>query len=195
MLCETEFSRGTMTVDRKEASALLSDVAGIEERVRQLLVYSRIGDYLFLWGTIWLVGFTANFFFREHSGLIWLVLQPLGLVATVGLVARRVARSGDRSFPVAARAGLSVAAIVGFGTLWEWLLDMGWREQITFWPTLLSLLLFLFGLWVGRAISIGAVVLFALSLTGYYVAGPYLHLWMAVMFGGAVIAGGFWLRR
>ena len=32
-------------------------------------------------------------------------------------------------------------AVVGFGTLWAVLLDMGWREQITFWPTLLSFIL------------------------------------------------------
>lgn len=195
MLCETEFSRGTMTVDRKEASALLSDVAGIEDRVRQMLVYSRVSTYLFLWGGLWLLGFTANYFFREQSNLIWLVIQPIGFLATVAMVARRVSRSGAGSFFVAARAGLSVLAIVLFGTLWIHMTNMGWREQVTFWPTFLSLLLFLFGLWAGRAISLGAIGLFALSLIGYYVAGPYLHLWMAVVFGGALIAGGFWLRR
>ena len=44
-----------MTVDRDEASALLGDVEGIENRIRQLLLYARISDYLFLWGAISLV--------------------------------------------------------------------------------------------------------------------------------------------
>jgi hypothetical protein len=185
-----------MTVDREEASALLADVKGTEDRVHQLLIYSRISHYLFLWGAIWLVGFTATYFYREQSNVIWLVLQPVGFLATVALVARRVARSsGEKSFAIAARAGVSVLSIVLFGTLWVHLTDMAWREQVTFWPTLLSFLLFLFGLWVGRAIALGAIVLFAVSFLGYYVAGDYLHLWMAVVVGGALIAGGFWLRR
>ena len=49
MLCVTEFSAGTsMTVDREEAGALLNAVEGIEGRVRQLLLYAHVSDYLFL---------------------------------------------------------------------------------------------------------------------------------------------------
>ncbi len=90
---------------------------------------------------------------------------------------------------------LSVVAIIAFGTLWVTLTHMGWREQVTFWPTLLSFILFLVSLWIGRAFAIVGRALFAATLTGYFVAGDYLHLWMAGATGGAMIAGGFWLRR
>jgi hypothetical protein len=186
-----------MTVDRDEANALLNDVAGIEDRVRELLIYSRVSDYLFLWGVIWLGGFTANYFLRDSSGPLWIGLQLAGLAGTVIVVTRhmRYRPEGERNYFVVLRAAISMLAIVGFGTLWLALLDMGWREQITFWPTLLAFLLFMFGLWVGRSLAIAAVVLFVLALTGYFVAGNYLHLWMAAVVGGGMIAGGFWLRR
>jgi hypothetical protein len=184
-----------MPVDREQASALLSDVQGIEQRVRQLLIYSRVSDYLFLWGGIWLAGFSANFLWRDAASWMWIGLQIAGLVGTVVIVSSHVRSLSGQNLFIVARAGLSVVAVVGFGTLWILLLDMGWREQITFWPTLLSFLLFMFGLWAGRALALAGAVLFALALTGYFVAGAYLHLWMAAVVGGSMIAGGFWLRR
>jgi hypothetical protein len=183
-----------MTVDRDEARALLSDVQGIETRVRELLIYSRVSDYLFLWGAIWFAGFTTNYFLRD-ANLLWIGLQAIGLIGTVVIVRSHVTSTKGANLFIIARAALSVVAVVGFGTLWSWLLDMGWREQVTFWPALLAFLLFMFGLWVGRALAIAAVAMFALALTGYFVAGPYIHLWMAVVVGGAMIAGGIWLRR
>jgi hypothetical protein len=184
-----------MTVDREEAGALLGDVEGIEQRVRQLLVYARISDYLFLWGAIWVIGFTCNYFLRGHAALLWYGLQAAGLAGTLGIVALHRRRAGNTNLLVSVRAALSVVAIVAFGSLWLTLGPVGWREQVVFWPLLLSLLLFQLGLWLGRAVALASVAIFAVSLLGYFIAGPYLHLWMAVATGGATIAGGFWLRR
>jgi hypothetical protein len=183
-----------MTVDREEASALLSDVRGIEERVRQILIYSRIGDYLILWGAIWLIGFTCNYFARSWSNVLWLGLEMAGVLGTL-FIARATTRREKNSLFLLARAATSVIAVIAFGSFWVRLLGMGWREEVTFWPTLLTFILFLVGLWAGRAVAIWAAIVFALSLTGYFVAGNYLHLWMAIVVGGAMIAGGFWLRR
>ncbi|HEY4943783.1 MAG TPA: hypothetical protein VII56_20310 [Rhizomicrobium sp.] len=184
-----------MTVDREEASALLKDVEGIESRVRQLLIYSRVSDYLFLWGAIWGLGFTCNYFMRAQSNLLWYALETIGLIGTVTIVAFHRRRSEAKNNFAFVRAALSVIAIVVFGGIWITLTHMGWREQVTFWPTLLSFILFLIGLWIGRAMALAALAIFAVSLTGYFVAGDYLHLWMAAATGGAMIAGGVWLRR
>jgi hypothetical protein len=184
-----------MTVDRDEASALLTGVESVEGRVRQLLIYGRISDYLFLWGAIWALGFTSNYFLRPYSDSLWFVLEGAGLVGTVAIVAWHRRRSGSTGTATLWRAGVSVVAVVAFGSLWIHLLDMGWREQVTFWPTLLSFILFLIGLWIGRALALAALAIFAIALTGYFAAGDYLHLWMAAATGGAMIAGGVWLRR
>lgn len=184
-----------MTVDRDEASALLQDVEGIENRIRQLLIYSHISHYLFLWGAIFGFGFTCNYFWRAQAQDLWYVLEAAGLAGTIAIVAWHRRNATTPGIAVFVRTALSVAAVIGFGTFWSVLLDMGWREQVTFWPTLLSFILFLIGLWIGRSLALAALAIFAISLAGYFFAGPYLLLWTAAATGGSTIAGGFWLRR
>jgi hypothetical protein len=184
-----------MSTERDEASALLADVEGIEDRVRRILIYASISDFLFLWGAIWASGFTFNYFLRSWSDQLWWALETVGLIGTVVIAFLHHRNAERRNRFVYVRAGISVAAVVGFGTLWIALTHMGWREQVTFWPTLLSFILFLVSLWVGRGLALAALAIFAVSLAGYFIAGPYLHLWMALATGGAMIAGGFWLRR
>ena len=184
-----------MTVDREEASALLHDVEGMETRVRRILVYAHISDFFFLWGAIFAVGFSGNYFLRESSGTMWWGLEGIGLAATaaIAFLHHRRADAAHRAIPW--RAAASMVAVVGFGTLWVNLLHMGWREQVAFWPTLLSFLVFLVGLWLGRTLALAALAIFAVALAGYFFAGPWLHLWMAVAMGGSLFAAGVWLRR
>lgn len=184
-----------MTVDREEASELLKDVEGMESRVRQILIYAHISDFFFLWGVIFAAGFTANYFLRQWADQTWWGLQAVGLAATVAIAFVHHRRAGEARPAIPFRAAASMIAIVGFGTLWISLLHMGWREQVTFWPTLLSFILFLIGLWLGRTLALAALTIFAISLAGYFFAGPYLHLWMAVAMGGSLFAAGLWLRR
>ena len=187
-----------MTVDRKEAGALLNDIAGIENRVRELLIYARVSDYLFIWGVIWIVGSVASQFLGVgHVRNMWLVLDAIGLLATAGTAGYRVHQrsgAGPTGF-VIARAAISVFAFTAFGTLWIHLTDMGWREQVTFWPSFMGFMLFTIGLWSGRSIAIAGAVIFALALLGYAFAGDYINLWMAAAGGGTMIAIGVWLRR
>ncbi len=184
-----------MTVDRDEASALLEGVEGIEARVRQLLIYAHVSDFLFLWGAIWTLGYTGSYFLRSQFNPLWDLLEVVGLIGTVAIVALHRRQSGVKSTAMMWRAALMFVAIVGFGTLWIQLAHMEWRLEVTFWPTFLSFILFIFSLWIGRSMSLAALAIFAISLTGYFVAGPYLHLWMAVAGGGSMLAGAFWLRR
>ena len=161
-----------MTVDREEATALLKDVEGMESRVRQFLIYAHISDFFFLWAVIFAGGFTANYFLREWSGQLWWGLEGLGLIATatIAFFHHRRAEEPRRSIPW--RAAASMVAVVGFGTLWISLTHMGWREQVTFWPTFLSFLVFLVGLWLGRTLVLAAAAM-----------------------GGSLFAAGLWLRR
>jgi hypothetical protein len=184
-----------MTVDREEASALLQDVEGMESRVRRILIYARISDFFFLWGVIFAGGFTANYFLREWSNQTWWGLEAVGLIATATIAFFHHRRADEPRRSIPWRAAASMVAVVAFGTLWISLAHMGWREQVTFWPTFLSFLVLLVGLWLGRTLTLAALAIFAISLAGYFFAGPYLHLWMAAAMGGSLIAAGLWLRR
>jgi hypothetical protein len=51
------------------------------------------------------------------------------------------------------------------------------------------------GLWLGGAfVAIGTAII-ALTLIGYFFAGPWFELWMALVNGGGLLLGGFWMRR
>jgi hypothetical protein len=51
------------------------------------------------------------------------------------------------------------------------------------------------GLWLGPAFVAIGVGVTALTLVGYFVAGPWFELWMAVVYGGGLMLGGYWMRH
>jgi len=179
-----------MPIDRDEASNLLADVAGMERRTKEFLIYSRVSNSFLLWGGIWFVGYICTHFFRQDAGWIWIGLNLFGIVASIAL-ARRVRRThGYFQWRIPA----IVVTFIAFGALWLNLGHFGWREQTAFWPTLFSFALILFGMWVGRALIIAAFVLTVLTLVGYWATGDFYDVWMAVVGGGALIGIGLWLR-
>ncbi len=187
-------------VDRKEADALLRDVAGTEKRVREFLVYSHTGDHLTLWGVIWLVGFggthvLATMHLGRWIGPLWLTIDVIGAAGSALIATRSAKNKAGRGWvPMSFQPLLAVLATIAFGTLWSSLGHFGWREEIAFYPTLFGFLFFVAGLWAGRALAIGGVLVTALTLAGYYWTGAWFDVWMAFVGGGALIAGGFWLR-
>ncbi|HEY0107863.1 MAG TPA: hypothetical protein VGB91_17400 [Rhizomicrobium sp.] len=182
-------------VARSEADALLKGVAGVERRTRAALIYVRAGDYLILWGVLWALGYGFGATLWPHMGAFWWILDAIGVAGTA-IITYRAARCSEagRRF-VFLRPLIGVIVLIGFGTLWIRLAHFGGREQAAFWPTLCGALLFVFGLWAGRALSIAAAAVFALTMAGYVWTGPWFDLWLAVTCGGALILGGFWLRR
>ncbi len=64
-----------------------------------------------------------------------------------------------------------------------------------FFPILVALFYSLIGIWTrGARMLIAGIAVAALTLGGFFLLPQYFLLWMAVVGGGAVILGGFWLR-
>ena len=187
-------------VDRKEAGALLSDIAGTERRVREFLVYSNASAHLILWGILWALAYSGSYLLApSHPGFIgpmWLGAVAVGAFVTVLLVRRAQAEAPPRpeSGPDL-RPAIAPFAFFVFGGVWITLGHLGWREQAAFYPTLFGTLIFVMGLWAGRWLALFGATLFALTLVGYFVSGPWFEIWMAVVGGGLLIGTGFWLRR
>jgi hypothetical protein len=188
-----------MVVDRKEAGALLSDVAGTEKRVREFLVYSNVGAHLILWGVLWAIAYTGTQFLtpvRPHwIGFLWLGAVAVGAIISVVIVrdAHDEAPSAPRSFDV--RPALAPFAFLVFGGVWIALGHLGPREQAAFYPTLFGVLIFVIGLWAGRWLVFCGAGLFLLTFAGYVWSGAWFALFMAIVGGGFLIGTGLWLRR
>ena len=181
-------------MDRHQASSALADVTDIARRVRQSMFYRHASSMLMLWGVLTAVGYVVAFAAPSIAGTSWIVVVVLGIVASVatGIANRR--RAGVNTFD--ARTAAAFLLFVAFGFVWSVAIGTFTPRQIgAFWASYFMLAYTLAGLWLGRAfVAIGLGVT-ALTLVGYFFAGPWFNLWMAVVYGGGLLLGGFWMRH
>lgn len=187
-----------MVVDRKEAGALLSDIAGTEQRVREYFVYTNAAAYLILWGCLWAVAYTGTYFLAATHAR-WIGFLWLGAVAVGAGISAIIARGGGGAAQSAARGfdlrpAIAPFAFLIFGVTWIELGHLGWREQAAFFPTLFGVIVFVVGLWAGRWLALFGAALFVLTLVGYFFSGEWFEIWMAVVGGGLLVGTGLWLR-
>jgi hypothetical protein len=182
-----------MTIDPNEAASALGDVANVERRTREALYYGGASSILILWGVAWTIGHGITFFAPAIANAAWTLINIVGTAASLLI---GYTRSHRRSRPWDWRLGGAFVVMVVFGTFTQWLLGgTQWREISVFWVVLVMASWIIAGFWIGRFfIGCGAaVVLFALA--DYAWGGAWFNLWMGAIGGGALVAGGFWLRR
>ena len=91
--------------------------------------------------------------------------------------------------------GTFVAVVLFIGALFAIMPPHTDAQVAAFFPILVALFYLLIGVWTegARMIVLGLAV-GALTLFGFFYLAPYFALWMAVVGGGGLILGGFWLR-
>ncbi|HVM79445.1 MAG TPA: hypothetical protein VMU06_10525 [Stellaceae bacterium] len=182
-----------MTTDDGAAAASLEDIARIERRTREALVYGRSGAILILWGVLTAAGYLLEHFNPADAGWQWLAINSLGFAATVLLLWRpplsRDGRLRNWRLPVA------LLVLILYGLIWSHLLwPVELRGLSAFWPTLFMFGYVVAGLWIGRFFTLCGLAVTALTLAAYRWAGPWFPLSMAAVEGAALLAGGLWLR-
>ncbi|HTF79050.1 MAG TPA: hypothetical protein VK620_32865, partial [Bradyrhizobium sp.] len=112
--------------------------------------------------------------------------------ALIGALSRT--RAGVNTFN--AKATAAIVVFVAFGAIWSVGVSHFTPRQLgAFWPSYFMLPYIIAGLWLGSAfVAIGTAII-ALTLIGYFFAGPWFELWMALVNGGGLLLGGFWMRR
>lgn len=182
-----------MSIDRDSASASLAEIASVERRTREALIYAGSSWSLLVWGVLVAAGYVLTHFYLEWGNVIWSIVLGIGMVLTVifhVLKTRVSERVWDR------RVTYALFVMVAFGIYWESLIGQHrGRELSAFWPTLFMFGYVIAGFWLGRFFTICGVIVTALTLVGYFWIGPWFYLWMAVVAGGGLLAGGLWLRR
>ena len=182
-----------MSMDRDEAAASLTDIASVERRTRESVVYARSSTILILWGVLCVVGYVFQYFQPHQARSAWIAVAIIGFVGT--FVSGHWRRSRLHS-TIAQPLLYAQLALIGYGFV---LLVLLWpvdpRQLSAFWPTLIMLGFVLSGLWLGRFFILCGLAVTALTLAGYFWSGAWFPLWMAVVNGGGLLAGGLWLRR
>ena len=182
-----------MTLDRDEAAASLSDIASVERRTREAVVYARSSTILILWGVLCVLGYVFQYFRPYEARPAWIAVAVAGFVGT--FISGHWRRSQHRS-TIAQPLLYAQLALVGYGLV---LLVLLWpvapRQLSAFWPTLIMLGFVLSGLWLGRFFILCGLAVTALTVAGYFWSGEWFPLWMAAVNGGGLLLGGLWLRR
>lgn len=181
-----------MTISRDQAADALKEIEAVAARSKELKGYAIGAPILMMWGVICMVGYGAGAL-NPTYGAIWLPLSLVGAIATF-IMARRANRDArDRVGP---RIGWTWAALLVFYVALFAVLRPKDPNQFAAFPALVVALSYvLMGIWTWpRYVVLGAAV-GILTLVGYFALAPFLSLWMAIVMGGGLVLGGFWLRR
>ena len=190
-----------MEIDKSEAALALAAIDAADARSTQLQRYRHFAPFLILWGVIWLLANSVSDLAPTQSGAAWLALTLLGASASFWIGRRQHAAAAERS---TSRTRLDQG--------WRWMLcflvivafqiaaiavlpPSDGRQQDTFFSMFWTFLYMAVGAWSGwRLFTIGLAATL-LILLGYYGVHSHYFLYMGCVSGGALIAGGLWLRR
>lgn len=179
-----------MEIDAQSAQASLADIDAIVARFKQSSYYRGASTLVVLWGALTACGYVANFLARQHALAIWIVIDCLGLIATIAILYHRRSRSDFQG-----RIVVAILLFFAFGLVCSRMGHFGAREMNAFWPILFMFGYALAGLWLGRAFILLGVGVAALSFAGYLWVDRWFELYLAVVDGGGLFAAGLWMRR
>ncbi|WP_315835208.1 hypothetical protein [Bradyrhizobium prioriisuperbiae] len=183
-----------MAIDPRDAAATLVEIDDISRRVRQSLFYQRASLILVLWGVLIFVGYVLNQLRPVSPMYVWNTINVLGIGGSFVIAVMQRGKPHVRKFE--ARLFLAFLLFFAFGVLWSsGLAHFSGRQLGAFWATYVMLAYTLVGLWVGLAFVAIGISITVLTLIGYFFAGPWFDLWMALVNGGGLILGGLWMRR
>jgi hypothetical protein len=193
-----------MNVTRDEAAQALKEIGQAGGKMRRLSLYADLAPMFLLWGLIWLGANLVTEFRPDLSNRAWMIGSLiLGTPLTLYFVVRHARRAGARI----RQAGGDPKAL---GNRFALLGAITWAFCASIMAVAFPLngrqidafmsLLFAFGYAIGgvfggwRLIAIGAVAAAAI-LFGYFFLDQHFYLWMGLVGGGALFAGGLWLRK
>jgi hypothetical protein len=135
----------------------------------------------------------AAFFWPRAAGYIWIAVDAAGIAGSFAISAFNYPRTGVRTFDIRILAAFLL--FLAFGIFCCALGHFTPRQMGTFWPIYFMLVYTIAGLWAGYAFVTIGLGITALTLIGYFFAGDWFDLWMAVVNGGGLVLGGLWMRR
>ena len=190
-----------MGIDKTEAALALAAIDTAGARSVQLQRYRRFAPYLILWGVIWLLANGVSDLAPAQSNTVWLALTLLGAAASFWLGRRQHAGAAEGGIPRTRldqgwRWMLCFLVVVAFlVTAMAVLPPMDGRQQDSFISMFWTFLYMAIGAWTGWRLFAVGLIATLLILLGYYGVHSHYFLYMGCVSGGALMAGGLWLRR
>lgn len=185
-------------IDSKQAYEPLNDSANTVRPGRRSQIYLVSGFVLLMWAVLPFADDVLIWLWQRYGandGLhIWFSVYAISAFGLVALATFHLSRNGIRLFD--SRNLLALVLIVAFGVLFCYFGRLSPRQQTVFWLICITLVYMRAAVRFGYAFPVIGAGVIALTLIGYfYVPGVPLLPWMAAVNAGALVVGGFWLRR
>ena len=190
----------TMNISQEEAQASLSKVRDVTVQTQRAVTSAYASPLLILWGTLWIIAFTATHFYIEHGHHIFTAMSIVGSAVTVIIFYRLFhSRPPFRDDP-SGRLGWRIAALwillYVYVMIWLFLLaPYNGMQRNAFISTAVMFACVVIGLWFdNRFIVILGRTLTAATLVGFYILRDFYCLWMAFVGGGTMLGAGLYIR-
>jgi len=187
-----------MNVSEDNARELLAKVKEVMGQTHRSIASAYSNPLLTLWGVLWIIAFTAAYFYPDHDFHIFMAMVAAGGVGTA--VIRQVFRSKipiqDTSSRIGWRIALLWILLYIYVVIWLFLLAPFNSLQCNAVISTAAMFAFaVIGLWFESyfMVLLGLAVTVA-TLAGFYLLTDYYHLWMAVTGGGAMLGTGLYIR-
>lgn len=183
-------------ISREEAAAALEQVGQARERVALIQRYRQAAPFLLLWGVIWVIADSLCDFFPEQGGLAWSALGPLGIALSFLVGWRMRSRGAGSPAGRSARWAVTTLSVFAYfaalGAIEPLMSPLQKGASISLFFALAYMLV---GIWIGWRIFAVGVVMGAAIVFASLGLSSHQSLWIGLVSGGALIAGGLWLRK
>ena len=167
------------------------------EHSQTLFHYELASPYLLLWGVLWIVAGIISVISPENTGIGWLIVDTIGIVATGYLVAsdaRRFDKVDVRNEGL--RYGATVIVFGAFITMtFVVFAPVSGVESQTFITILIAAIYMILGLWTGYRLAVIGAILAVLVVSAFFYTPAQYPLMVSILGGVALILGGLWMRR
>lgn len=188
-----------MPISSEQAAQALREVEQTRALSSTLYRYQKASPHLFLWGFIWLVGFSLNDFFPNYINLVWIPLDVVGIACSTYLATRDSAARDEFGLSKTNQAWRwlgSIFTIMAFFVSVQLVMQpTAERQVVSLMMLIVSMFYVLRGLWGSPRMGWTGIALAALTAFGFYEVRTHYDVWMAVVGGASLILAGYWLRR
>ena len=182
-----------MSLTPDEAAQSLKSVTEVQRQSRQLYGYRFSAPFFFVWGLVWVFGYSASAVIRDYRiNWIWLGLILAGIVAHSVIARSQIGRNPRASWRNGAIFGVIFAFTIALFSVMH---PRNALQVGAYWPLLFAAIYTSIGMWAGPRYVVAGVVLFLATLIGYFFLPAYFFWWMAAFGGGTLILTGVWMRR
>jgi hypothetical protein len=187
-------------VSQQEARESLSLIQDTAARTRKTVAAGYASNLLVLWGFIWMAGFTGLHCAPRQGGILFAVLDGIGLVGTLFVVWRTWPTHSSLRGAGASRLARSIflfwLILFVYAGFWLLMLRPAAGMQVGALLVTAAMLGYVVtGLWTGSTFLVWlGLAVTALTLFGFFVIPGYFNLWMAPTGGAAVLGTGLYVR-